>query len=315
MTATDAIVRADFIGGSDIAAIVGLSPWASPWSCWAEKVGLVQPTHDEATQDRLDAGTDAELYLAAQFMRHEGLALAGEQMELRHPEMTWARGHCDALVFDGAQHDEAPGIGLALGGWEAKTDRQFAPWAEVPPYYLCQIQWYMALSGLDRWWVTVGFGGWRTKTYLVERDQSDIDYITARAEAFWTNHVLTGDPPPADGHPATTTALGQAWPDADDDTLFADADLVALWDQALAIRAVADDVKADQARIDNAIRAALGDCSTLMGDDGRVLATWKPSTRRTIDTKALRAAEPDVAERYMTETSTRSLLIKPPKEK
>lgn len=307
--------RRDFLGGSDIAAILGISPWASPYSVWCEKVGLCDPEHDESTQDRLDAGKDAELYLAAQFRRHEGLELCGEEMELLDPVRPWARGHCDALVFDGnVEPDLGPDFALdyALGGWEAKTDRNFAPWTEVPAHYLAQIQWYMGLTCLERWWVTVGFGGWRTKTYLVERDQSDIDYMLKRADEFWNDHVLTGEPPQADAHPATTSALGQAWPDADD-TLFADVRHIALYERALLARAAVKAAEAAQAEIDNHLRAAMGDCSTLMSA-GRVLATWKPQTRRTIDTKALKADLPDVAEKFTTESTTRVLLLKTPKE-
>lgn len=41
------------LGGSDIAGVLGLSPWSSPWSVWADKV--INRTDDNEAADAYDA--------------------------------------------------------------------------------------------------------------------------------------------------------------------------------------------------------------------------------------------------------------------
>ena len=44
--------RSHGIGGSDIGAILGLSKFASPWTVWADKQGLLPPTPETQRQRR-----------------------------------------------------------------------------------------------------------------------------------------------------------------------------------------------------------------------------------------------------------------------
>ena len=71
------------IGGSDIAAILSLSPWQSPWSLWADKTGLAADTHEN---EAMEAGRWLELAIGPWFADRTGLHVAGEQMLVTHPE-------------------------------------------------------------------------------------------------------------------------------------------------------------------------------------------------------------------------------------
>lgn len=44
--------------------------------------------------------------------------------------------------------------------------------------------------------------------------------------------------------------------------------------------------------------------------DGRTVATWKPQTRDNFDTKAFRAAHPELAAQFTKQVQTRTLLLK-----
>src|SRR5262245_13242255 len=119
--------RSQYLGGTDVAGILNVSPWASPTSIWMEKLGRSTPHLPD--QERLEIGKDAEVFLAAVFHRHHPhLFLGGAQAELRHPEYPWLRGHADGFVLE----SEAADIGNAIAGWEAKTDNSYAPWDVVP---------------------------------------------------------------------------------------------------------------------------------------------------------------------------------------
>jgi putative phage-type endonuclease len=174
--------RRNGLGGSDIAALVGLSPWASPWSIWAEKVGLV---HDDSDNEWQEFGRRIEPVLVRWFEDRTGLHIAGEQMWLEHPDQPWRRCTADGLVFDG--HVEEPSVELALAGFEGKsTGDPPSKWEAdgIPLNYQCQGQWSMGITGLPRWYFGV-LHGRQFRVYVLERDDADIATLVAAAEKFW----------------------------------------------------------------------------------------------------------------------------------
>ena len=298
--------RRAFLGGSDVAGVLGLSPWASPWSVYAEKVGLVDDSFDES--ERLALGKDAEHYLSAVFTRrHPDLYLGGAQAELTHPDYPWLRGHADGFVLESPDSD----VSDAIAGWEAKTDNSLKPWESVPVYYQCQAQTYMLLTGLPEWRFTVGFAGWRVEEYLLLADENDQRLIVERTREFWERHVLTGDPPPVDDHPATTTALNHAWPDAESDPpVEADEELVAVVRELDAVRA---HIRADKKRaeaLENIVKARLQDRTELVYD-GALVCSWRPQERRGLDAARVRAEHGDA---YDTHSTFRKMLTHLPKK-
>lgn len=301
--------RIGLIGGSDVAGILGLSPYSSPWSVWLEKATGEQADRSDDMAERLEIGKDAEQFLASVFDRHHqaaGLSVDLRQVELVNPEYPWLRGHADGMLID---------VGTIAGGWEAKTDRAFAEWDEVPAFYQCQSQLYMALSGLDHWWFTVGFAGWKVKHYVVPADAEDQALIIKATETFWRDHVLTGVPPEADSHPATTAAIKRAYDTTDpDDIVWADDEAVAIVD---ALRVAKADAKTTEARVDeleNRLKVRLGGCAEMRYGD-ETLATWKAQSAERLDTKALRAAMPATARKFTNTTTTRVLRVAKPKGK
>lgn len=301
------------IGGSEVAAIIGLSPWESPYSLWARKAGLL-PEKDSS--EAMEFGKRAEPMMAGYFHDRTELWVAGEQTWSTHPADPWMRCTVDGFVYESEFLAVAGMDGDALGVAEWKTTGE-GPWDEIPANYQCQAQWSMAVTGLPAVWFGVlhlAFGRPQFRVYELARDEADIALLTAAARAFWFDHVLTGIPPATDGSDATTDALSAAWAPVDGETVEADEDLR---------RAVADLATAKEAikqraisiaALENEIRAVLGEATVLthgVDDKGkpRVLATWKPQDATRIDTAALRAAEPDLAAKYSTTSTSRVLRL------
>lgn len=294
-----------------MAGILGLSPWSSPWSVWAEKTGLVEQEHSVEHSERMEIGKDAEGFLADVFNRHHetrNLICVPRQEELSNDRWPWLRGHADGAIGDGKATLIAP-----VAGWEAKTSADLKPWDEVPAYYQCQAQTYMMLSEHDRWLFTVGFAGWKVKHYEVLADREDQALIAKATGAFWTEHVLTGVAPDADGHEATSTAIRHAYNVADaDDTLYADEELHALVTALRTVRADAKAIETHQAELENRIKARMADCGTLQYG-AQVLATWRSQSSKRVDLDGLRAAHGDLVEQFTNTSTTRRFLVKTPK--
>jgi hypothetical protein len=68
-----------------------------------------------------------------------------------------------------------------------------------------------------------------------------------------------------------------------------------------------DEAQTEADAIRDALKAAMGDTEELRA--GEYKLTWRPVTTSRLDTKALRAALPDVAARFSRESTTRRFCV------
>lgn len=73
------------------------------------------------------------------------------------------------------------------------------------------------------------------------------------------------------------------------------------------LQALIEEAQAEAETIKDAIKAAMGDSEAIQAGEYKI--TWKPVTSTRIDTAALKKALPDVAERFMKETTTRRFCV------
>lgn len=273
------------IGGSDAAAICGLSKYATPYTVWLEKTGPAQPdTAGEAAR----WGTLLEPVVRDEVARLENLDIADAAGTYAHPDRPWQHANVDGLI--------AP-----AGIYEGKTAnlRLADEWADdrVPDRYLLQGMHYLSVLGPEYDHLLYGclIGGQELVIRRVERDQEAIDALVAIETRFWA-HVESGEPPPVDGSDATAEALKNQWlPDAQTAVT---VDRVTV-DELIAQRAAAVDAeaaaKADRQAAENQLKALLGEATDAVDVDGNVLYTWRKNKDGTrLDTKALEAAYPDI---------------------
>jgi putative phage-type endonuclease len=319
-------------GGSDVSGIVGLSPgWSSPWSVWADKLGLLPDTPTAA----MTAGRWLEAAIGPWFTHETGLAVAGEQTWCTHRERKTHLCTTDGFVFErdicthggdcavhpgiGRLHDlpvEAVPIDDALGLLEIKVTGPGKRWDEIPDHYQAQGQWQMHVTDLERVWIAVLMGR-RLDVHELRRDQADIDVLTERVDRFWSEHVLTGNPPPVDASDATARALAAVYPGGgtgQGETIERSrGDAVAeAVDQWKAAKAAVKEHGAIEQLAANEIKAALRDATELIVD-GELVASWRPQTTRRLDAKALKARMPRLVRRFTTETESRVLRSHQPK--
>ena len=264
---------------------------------------------DTEASEAMEFGTRAEPMLAEWFTDRTGLYVAGEQTWCTHKSEPWARCTVDGLVFD---HDGPAFIDDAVSVLELKTTSDPASvWEDgVPAHYATQATWTMYVTGIPVVHFGVlhlAYGRPSFRVYEFTRDESDEHYVAERCKAFWHDHVLTGDPPPVDAHQATTDALRGQW-GGTGGIVEADLAAVELVEEYRYHRAQVKAAEADQRQAANRLEALLGDDVELHAD-GRKLATWKPQTRTTVDTAALRKAWPDLVRDFEKTSTTRTLLV------
>jgi putative phage-type endonuclease len=293
------------IGASDIAGILGISPWSSPYSVWQSKVGGYGS--DGPGSEAMRWGTLLEDAVLDEAARRLGVTVTERQVRREHPDHVWARATLDGTYADGP--DIPPwGHEADAGVLEAKVTSD-PRWHEVPVYYEVQCQWQMEVAGLPRAWVAALHGGRRLSLWTLERDPDTGAGLIGIAAAFWERHVLGGQPPPVDGRPATTRALnrryGTAVPELAADLGDLEAEIGRLRDIRQSQKALDD----ERTLLENRVREALGDAETGTAG-GETVVTWRPYVRRSLDLDRLRDEQPQIAGQYTVRHQLRLLLLK-----
>jgi putative phage-type endonuclease len=201
--------RRNGVGGSEIAAVLGLSTWESAFSLWHRKNGTVPPR--EANTE-MEAGRRLEPVICEVFAE-------------RHPELHMERGGTfrnRQRAYQIANPDQLAYLdGLLAAIHEAKFALYPDGWGEegtdqVPPYYQAQCRWYGDVFGLTRTYLTVFIGSTgEFREYVIDADEQDAALMRERAEAFMAS-LAAGRQPPIDGHDATFRAV-KAIPDGIED--------------------------------------------------------------------------------------------------
>lgn len=73
------------------------------------------------------------------------------------------------------------------------------------------------------------------------------------------------------------------------------------------LQALIDEAQAEAEAIEDAIKAAIGDSEAVQAGEHRI--TWKSVTSSRLDTAALKAALPEVAERFTRTSTTRRFCV------
>lgn len=285
------------IGGSDAAAIVGMSQYATPYSVWAEKTGLVSEKPDN---EAMRLGRDLEEYVAKRFTEATGKKVRRENNIIVNPDYPFAHANVDRVII---------GEDALL---ECKTTsvlnlRHFKG-TEFPEKYYCQCVHYLAVTGCQRIYLAVLVLGVEFKTYCLERDEGEIAALMDAEFDFW-RHVDEGVPPPVDGSRATTTALDEVVGEGDQDA--PDADLMEMEGYLREYR----DMKAVKEQADKRMDEAANHIKEFMGDSwkgstGAFTVSFKPQSRSSFDTKAFTKDHPDIdMSAYYKTTITRPFKV------
>jgi putative phage-type endonuclease len=192
-------LRSQYVGGSDIGAIIGVSERRTALEVWESKLGLSAPP-DERLAEMLAFRQDMEDAVLRAFFR-------------THPEIRRNRSNVRVT----APLDEAPRLSCQIdataidtrdGGSdsvvvEAKTanERAGKSWGEagsdeIDAGYVAQVQWQLGLTGWKRGFLAAAIGmDGDLRVWEFERDEEMINYMMMAARQFWREHVLAKVPP------------------------------------------------------------------------------------------------------------------------
>lgn len=260
-------LRAEGIGASEIAAVVGLSPFESPFSLWHRKKGNL-PGADPAN----------ELF----YWGHALEPLVAEKFAALHPEFAVERFGTYRSVerewqianIDRSLHSVADGFSVL----EIKTTRFGDGYGstggdQIPVHVRCQVMQQMDVFSAPYAWVAVLIGGNEYREYRIDFDEADAAALREAGAAFWTS-LETDDEPPIDASFETFQAVRDLHPAIDGSDVEVNP---ALYGRYAVTKADADAATAAHrqaksellAAIGNARRAVIGGIPVLRRQPGR----------------------------------------------
>lgn len=273
--------RRDTIGGSDAAALVGMSKYATPYTVWADKTNRLPEQEDN---EAMRLGRDLEDYVARRWMEATGKKVRKENAMLHNPLYPFAHADVDRVVI---------GEKAIL---ECKTTstldvKQFKG-VDFPDKYYVQCVHYLAVTGYDRCYLGVLVFGKGFFEFTLERDQVEIDALMSAEKEFMENYVLKDIAPPVDGTKATSDAVKAVWAVSSRDDSVELFGRESLLQQYFAVKEQLNELKLQKDEIENTIKNDLKEYSA--GSCTGFKVSFKSQVRNVFSTEKFAKAYPDI---------------------
>ena len=272
--------RRKSLGGSDVASILGMNEYSSPYSVWADKLGKLPEKEDN---EAMRLGRDLEDYVAQRFTEKTGKKVRRENAILRNPDMPYLHANVDRVVVGENAVLECKTVS-ALNLAQYKN-------GEYPARFYAQCCEYMLVCGFTKAYLAVLVLGKEFLVFEIERDENELEALKGACEEFW-HYVETQTPPPVDGLESSSKAITALYPESNETTI----DLFPIGNTLMAYNAVCAQIKtleADKEALANEVKVYMKEAQG--GENDKFRVSWKSSTRQTFDSKAFAKDHPNMS--------------------
>jgi putative phage-type endonuclease len=288
-----------FLGGSDAGAILGLSPWATPYEVWLEKT-TDTPLPPDPKKEKFFARRKRQEPVVLEMLRDEkGIKAKSINSRAFHPKHAFLSCEIDAIAEDGLEIEIKTVHPFAAKEWGSEdTD-------EIPPHYTAQALHGLMVTGQPRRLVAALIGVDDLRIYMVERDEDTLNAMLTHELSFW-KMVLDRTPPP----PVKLSDLEKIY-GVDKGQVIAGDDQIAVIDSLERIRTLKAQIKEDEKLLEDEqliVKSFMKDAAVLtLG--GKKACSWKSQKAMRVDPEALRTNFPDIAKQVTREVPSRVFRI------
>ena len=286
------------IGGSDASAVAGINPWKSSVQVYLEKK---EENPKEKHSIQMELGNRLEGLVAELFTEATGLKVRNVNGVLWNEKYPYARANIDRAIVGEKAFLECK----TTGRYSSKE------WQNgIQPHYEIQCLHYMAVTGATHCYIAALIGNQEFIWHKIERDQETIDYLMKIEKEFWEENIEKDVLPLPDGSDAYSEYLKEKYKVSNSETIELDNILKNGADKLLRhdeIVASIKELEVEKKQIEQEIQAEMQEFEVAKIGDRKI--TWKTSTRNTIDSKRLKQEMPEVAEKFMKSSTSRTFKI------
>ena len=312
------------IGGSDAAAVLGISPFRTGRDLYYDKLNIV--TADDAENwVQLEVETLLEPLVAKIFAHKTGYKIYRRPFMFQHPLYPWMLADLDYMVElpDGTTAI----LEIKTTNYNAKDNWWYNGEEIVPIYYESQGRHYMAVMNIDRVYFCCLYGNNENEVIIrhIERDPDYEAEMIALEGNFWNYHVLTQTPPPytEDGE-LTLESVRRHFGPADENApeIELSVPLASSLVRYTELQAEKSELNREVKRVENEMKrlqgrivAEMGRSCTATANSGGVSysISYKPTRKPDIGKEnliRLKAQHPDIYEDYVTVSESRRFYVK-----
>lgn len=288
-------LRSQYIGGSDSAAVVGLNPFKSAYSLWAEKTGKIPPFEGNLTTE---VGAYLEEFVAKLFERETGKKVRRNNRSMINDKYPWAIANIDREVVG----EDAV---LEIKTTSEMNLKKFKN-GDYPANYYVQLMHYLAVTEKEKGYLAVLIGNRDFRWFEIERDEDEINALM-HAEELLYKCIKEDSAPPTDGTESTSEAISTLYPESvgESVSLFGyDSKL----EQYIAIGKQIKELKELQDEMANNVKAFMGESGK--GESDSYTVSWTSSNRTTFDSKKFATDHSDMdLSNYYKNTPVRTFRV------
>lgn len=272
--------RKNYVGASEVAAIIGLDSYRSPLDVWKKKVYNAEPEASEELRQRAAFGTRAEDFVAEWLSEKYALKVRKDNKIRIHPDHPFFCANLDRVIV-GRQY---PGV-LEIKTTSRESLKTWSIYADdINPVFMhhwCQVQAQLSVSGYT--WGAIGvlpsdsFRGFGEPELIeIERDDDFIKLMVEQVVDFWSL-VLSETPPPA----KTVSDVLYLHPKAGPPPIEASEETYQTIKRLKMLKTQISQLEKEESALSDQIKILFGEADE-MKFQGEVLATFKNNRDRIV---------------------------------
>lgn len=296
--------RKDGVGASEVATIVGLNPWETPYQLWRRKIGLDAPKQENFAMKAGHYLEDAVAQFWHDETGNEIIKASVEDFMFVNEAKPYLRVSPDRTYWlkDMPKNDDNKGI------LECKTTQMSIDAEDLPKHWFVQVQMNLGVAELEQgslaWLCSGREFGYKNLAFVPDF----FAWLVEEVDKFWIDNIQGKQEPTAANVQDILLKYNR----------HTDGKIIEVSDEIFAayqdLKAVKDELSAieeQKVALEEKIKMCFGDAEAI-SYGGQTLATWKaPKPSSKFDAKAFTVAHPDLAKEFTTPTQgARRFLLK-----
>ena len=295
--------REDGIGSSEVATVLGVNPYQTPYQLWLLKTGRIKA--DERENFLMKAGHYLEDAISRFCADEAGLEIiksSSSEFIVVNKEKEFLRVSPDRFAFPvDARHTKENKVIIECKSTQNPVDKE-----DISKYWFTQVSYQLGVTELNRAyiaWLTQG----RSFDYkVINFDPDFFAFIVEEVERFWVDCIIGGMEPALSN---LSDVLIKYPKHEEGKTITADGDLIELWSELKDTNAEIKRLQSTKDDLEAAIKTSMLDAERLVIPAGqenpeKTIATWRASKdSKKFDIDAFREAEPETYAKYLRDVA------------
>lgn len=292
------------IGSSEVATIVGLNPWETPYQLWRRKKGLDAPKQENFA---MKAGHYLEDAVAQFWMDETGQQVikssAGDWLIVNNDKPYMRVSPDRTYWLNGLPHNSKN-----KGILECKTTQLSIDADDLPKHWFCQVQYQLGVAELEQgslaWLCSGREFGYKNLSFVPDF----YAWLVEEVDRFWIDCIQGNREP----EPTSVQDILLKFNRHTDGKIVETSDeIFQAYSELTSLKQKIAELDKEKAELEERMKLGFGDAEGL-SYGGETIATWKsPKPSLKFDEKAFKAAHPELHTEFLKEVQgARRFLLK-----